>query len=348
MWQRIQTIFYVSMITLLVWLYAEAENLKERSVKQEIEFVSPPGRDVLIDPIRTRVDVTIKGPMSILDTLPGVFKVRVSDDLIDSDPKQIVNLAERIGALPEIANVGLTVIDVKPRSVEVRVERMESRTLLIDAVAEGDFQFDSKPLVEPAQATVTLPVSRLALIDETTRLRAQLDPEDLRKRETNQLQIIENVPLVLPESLRGQNSRIDPPAATVSLTIVARSKALTLPSIPIRLVAPPSVVADYQEVVLENNNDQFLRNINLSGPNRVIDDILRNDIKVWAALMLTSEDLARAVSSGDWTTGSLTIMVPHNVTVLNPPPQIKYRVLPNRFEPASRAPPPAEPAVPLP
>src|SRR5688500_11942303 len=50
MWQTIKTLVLVTVVTCLVWLYAEGENVKPRAIDADVRLVAPAGQPLLVTP----------------------------------------------------------------------------------------------------------------------------------------------------------------------------------------------------------------------------------------------------------------------------------------------------------
>jgi len=330
MWQKVQTYVFVTLIAVLIWLYAEGLTLKTWEITPDIEFVPPPGQKLLISPARHRIQATIKGPTAQLDEIKklqeaGPIKLELLDDPTNAEPYEQVNLAQELARQPAIARLGVTITDIKPARVRVRVERYVTRTLAIEIGTNSDFEFKGDPTVDPAEATVEVPMSLAGGIDDDTKVIALLDDAVLTRLEMDKQHIEENVPLILPPPLGGEHIIITPQAASVTLTITQKTSTTAPQSVPVLLVAPIAELAKY-EVLLENQDDQMLRGVVLSGPNDVIDGISARQIKVWAELRLSADDLAQAAGK-DSNSAPVHMSMPAGITVVEPPQPIKYKVV---------------------
>ena len=60
-WGKIQTYFIVTIISSLIWLYAESENVKQqRPLEFNVHFVAPPGQLLAIDEPIKSVSLTVR------------------------------------------------------------------------------------------------------------------------------------------------------------------------------------------------------------------------------------------------------------------------------------------------
>ncbi|MCC6579275.1 MAG: hypothetical protein IT440_02455 [Phycisphaeraceae bacterium] len=319
----------VTIVALLIWLYAEGENVKDYAMSLEVQFVPTAGRELSIKPNRLSEPVTAvfrcnssqqNQLRSLLESGP------VNIELYDSpDPRQEIYLRERLTALPLITNMGIGVIDVSPAKVPVTVERIESRKLPITVRAAGQ-NLITDITIEPAEASIRLPASQLVNIAESATVEARLLPDQLEGLELNQQHVISNVPLAPPDTVRGSDITVSPATARVSFIIRTLTKDLTLPSVAVRIVAPIAKLANY-EVSLVSPDDQLLRDVHLKGPNEVIDKIESHEIKIWADLKLEADDLDKNAGKESMSVVP-EINRPASVTVVVPPAPIKLKITP--------------------
>lgn len=332
MWQKLQTYLFVSIITVLVWLYAEGENLTEEKLYPDIEFVAPAGRQLLIVPRQPSepVLVTVRGPTTQLARLnreesEQPLAIELLDDPSTDNPNREVDLLDALSRHPRYADLGIEIAEVTPRRVTVRVERYVPRDLPVEAPPPGDFQFNETPIVEPAQATVRMPASDWANIPADVRVIAELNADDLAQREVNKQHVLVNVPLVLPQARGLDRVTIAPTAATVTLTVTQKTKKSEPQSIPIKLLVPIGELARY-DVQLVDQADPWLSRIVFSGPNETIDRINKKEVKVWAELRLDSDDLGTAADK-ESASAPVHLTVPPGVNAVEHPQPIKFRVV---------------------
>lgn len=333
MWQKLQTYIFVTVITALIWLYAESENLREDTVYADIEFVAPAGRQLLIDPRQPQgaVLVTVRGPTTQMARLTreegeDPIQLELVDDPTAETPMREVDLFEELKKHPRYLSLGIQVTEVVPRRVNVRVERYATRELPVEAPAPGEFQFTETPIVDPAQATIRMPASLMSAIPDDARIVAKLEPKDLAQRQVNIQHVIVNVPLLLPGAQGIDRSAISPTAATVTLTISQKTKQTAPMSLPIKINVSISELQRY-DVQLVDQSDPWIRNVVLSGPNELIDQIndANKTIKVWAELRLDTDDLDKAAGK-ESASANVYLNVPPGILPAEPPAAIKYRV----------------------
>lgn len=335
LWQRIQSYVIVTIISVLIWLYAESENVKQQKpLSFNIRFVAPPGQHLAIGPaVVPQVTVTVRcatGQYAQLRTMQSQPIELVVEELPDNT-QQLIDLHSRLEDSP-IGALGVSFVDIQPSTVVLHVERLveQAMTISTDHVVPQDMQLNGLPVIQPAKASVRLLASMVQDRKiEHRELQAVLDPEVVARLEENvQHELV--VPVKLPQDLVKRFDKrsipeptIDPPSAIVTLTIRKQIDSYAASSVPILVVAPWMELGRFS-IRLENNDRPFLdEQIELAGPSDVIEKIRNGQDKVWAELRLTVEDLETGITSKQ-----LHINVPQGVDLESANPVIQFVITP--------------------
>jgi hypothetical protein len=320
MWPSFRDFLVVTVVAMLVWLYAEGENVKEVALDMEIRFEPAASQPLSIKPRRLdhRVEATFRCNSVQRDQLKNVISrgpvvLELSRDAATpGDPRQEVDLRQKLAEHPLIQELGVGVVEVRPAKVVVTIERMETIRLPVAVVSPGDLLLENVT-VDPQEVEIRLPASLAAGLGEAPRVETRLVAADLSKLPLNQPVTLNNVPLQPPLALRGNTADVEMArsTATVTLTIRKLAQTITLSSIPVRIVAPVAELPNYA-VSLVDEQDQFVRNIKLTGPSTVMARIEAKELKVWADLKLEGDTLAKGASE------ETTIIVPH----ITAPPEV--------------------------
>ncbi len=320
----------VSLVAMLVWLYAESENVKPHDLEVQVRFVAAAGRNLLIHADKPTLSVKLKvrcntAQLSQLEQLiaKGPFPIPLTQDPAAPDDQQQILLKQRLASLPLIANLGVTVTEARPPQIAVTVRRLEQMKLNINATADGDTQLQDV-VIEPAEALIHLPSDQLASLSQSDLLIAHLSAAVLEPLELNQTHTIENVPLLAPLSVRSDDARIDPVTATVTFTITKQTREAVISSVAVRMVMPAAAAQQY-DVTLLNEQDQLLRGLKIVGPHDLVDQITQRQIKIWADLRLDADELAKGVGKESISVVP-HIQKPDKVKIVEPPQPIKLRI----------------------
>ena len=327
MWQKIQTYVFVTIITVLIWLYAEGSTLQKRSLQRQIQFVAPTGLELFIDPRRPQetVELTVRGPVGQLDELERRLgerriEIEVAVDSDSDDPQQKVNLHGHLSAYLAGAAPGVALIDLTPTELSIRAERYATRKLPILPVADGDVQVEYTG-IDPAEAEVKMPASLLSRLDDDAKVEALMTEAEIAQSEMDKER---TAPVRLKAPLAEENGvTVDPQTANVTFKITQTTESYTVPHIPLRFSKPASAEGQYEVYLVGGEEKEAVRVIEVTGPTEIIDQIKDEVLTVKAVLDLNLVDLGEAVDAE--MTCSVTFYPPEGVTVVTPPPARKYR-----------------------
>lgn len=297
---QIQEYITVTLVALLVWLYAEGENIKTYEMDIPIQFVAATGQNLLIKPSRLEdyPKVTLQCSSSQYVQLEKLLEgtpipIPLNEDPNAPDGNQQLLLKQLLTSLPIFSKLSVNITEVKPAQITVNVKKMVTVDLKIAEVVEGDSMLQDV-VIEPATATLHLPKDMLSNLTDSDTILARLNKQVLDRLTLNQSHTIEAVQLIAPAAARTEDVRIEPPSAKVTFTLTRQAKTATISSVAVRLVLPAASVSHY-DVSLVNDEDKLIRSVKLTGPNDLIDQIEKREIKIWADLKLEADDLAKGV-----------------------------------------------------
>jgi len=301
--ERIKTITLVSVITLLVWVFAEAESLQRRDVRFTLQFVSEADSERAIqaeDSFRGSITVGFSGSASAFVpaeelSRTGPLTLAIGSSGIPATPGEyVVSLRDALRADPALRKLGLTVDRVEPATVRVRVEAMEVRTARV-VVDVGESELEGVPEVRPATVKVYLPAEAAGAAGSTLEVFATLRPEDLSRLLAGRRETVPQVRLELPAALKNKRAaRIEPPTAQVTLAIRKRQSSIELTGVPIQVRMAPGELSRWDVTIPEQ--DRFIPKVTVSGPADYIDQVKRGEIKIAATVNLSFEDLEKGVT----------------------------------------------------
>ncbi len=319
--ERLETALVVTVISVLVWLYAEGENVQTYTNQRvQVEFIPPPGQDLAIEPARPiEVLLNLKasaGEMSRFDSILRARDGTIPIEIGEEQNGSVVVIREAFATTP-LGAMGLNITSTSPEYVTVGVEPMVTRQLRV-VPSSAPVQFAKPPTIEPAVVDVTLRES-LAQAAEGLTVTARLpdQPDAYASFEVNTPESLE-APLVLPEPLVDRRTRMEPRTAEVTFTIRKLTDSYRPDFITIRVVLDPLMMRDYDI----EPTDLVLREITLTGPSDAIERIRRGEERVEALLRPTNEQLERGVEALQ-----PSISAPPGVTPANPPPPVGVRIV---------------------
>lgn len=299
-----RTVGLVALITLLVWLMAEAESLRTARLRTEIQFRAKPesGRLVRLEPgqdFKGSAIVSVEGPTADVDSLAarirGVLELEPGMEGVPAEPgRQTVNLAEALRAHPAFRDSQVTIAAVEPASATVVVDTIVTRDIPLKVEVPEGTLLDGPPVADRATVSVRLPetVARTAGELQAT---ARLTPELIQTlREGWRVELL--APVSLPPAIHAEALRITPQQVRVSLILRSRSATTVIPGIPVHVKLPPTETGEW--VVELAPESRLLTDVSVTGPADLIEQVRTERIRPVAFITLSSDDLERAAASG--------------------------------------------------
>lgn len=293
--ERLWTYLLVTVVAVLIWLWAAAETRDQGSASFTVQFAPAAPSDQIVTPREKKFAVELEGarlalqrartlanaPIVLtvgneLPTLPGVYHTDVIDVL------------ERNDGLLE---TGVRVLSADPPYVDLEIDDLVPITAAVVPMLTG-LETDERD-VDPPQVTVHLPSRLRELVDEDLTVEAHLLQASLEQLEPGRTY---NLPatLTLPQSLRTvRSATIDPPTATVSFKVKSHIKAITLPTVRVQIAGPPE---DQKEYLVEIE-DRSISDVTIKGEGTLIQQIERGQVTVVAILHLTTLEKERRIES---------------------------------------------------
>ncbi len=324
-WEKIETYIMVTAITMLVWLYAEAETVKLQPMSMEVAF-STPSTHFIVDPAppMERISVNFRCTSGQLENIQqlkdrGPLKIELEPESRDRQTIA-VDLRTRLSSLHDIERYAVTVESTTPDKIAVEVEGLVTKDQMPIRIDAGNVTLPEEPKAEPPVVTVIMPASIAAALPTDTLLMARLDEKQLNALEPGPHEF--PVPVVLPPVLHDKHVRVEPARVTVTFTITSRTSELTYRA-PLFILGPPADLAEYEVIPTE----RFV-SINLIGPPDTMEQIESGQLReqVYAELRVPREKLDDAAASGDETDHSATFRLPPGVRASPPQQLVTFKV----------------------
>ncbi|MBM4108318.1 MAG: hypothetical protein FJ255_05825 [Phycisphaerae bacterium] len=306
--RNLGAIVITTIVALLVWIFAESESLRSREFATDVTFVVDAQSDRLVAVGANtgwtgRVGITLTGPAGSLERVERRLRegVRLAPGMAGV-PLEVgtraVMLRDAIRGLPIVRETGVTVSRVDPAEVLAEVDqvRQAEARVVVDA---GDAELDGAPDVTPPTAQLRGPgraLDRLGAREPTVSLR--LEPAALRNLVPGRRETLTRVPLRPPPELDGVvGVRVEPSTADVQLTLRSRTAQVELPAVPVGVWLAGSEMARFEVVI--KPEDQFIRNVRVSGPSDLIAQVRSGELRISATVVLGFEELERGITSKD-------------------------------------------------
>lgn len=344
---KIKTFAVVTLVTVLIWMYAESES---RRVVDLLATIHLPrevagGRIAWAPDAGEHFEISLQldGTTAAIDELRQLvtregLDLSQCDNFPSAAGDYIANLRSYLRTHPALRRRGVDVVTTNPESITIEIDEAERRTMQIVLPELPGVQIES-PRFDPPSATIVLP-SQFADRLAGTRLVADILPSQVAAPPGS------NVTIPGAElQLQGDNLppiySIEPPAATVSLVIRAQTRSHVVPTVPVHLRAPPSVL---QEWDIQFDGPAFLTEVEITGPVSEIEPYTLDPSDprfkpLFAYVTVLPDDADRALTEkqaqfSDFPLGQIQIKVA-NSTI-----RLKYTRRPAPPPPSDNAPPP--------
>lgn len=334
MLERFKTILTVTIVTVTVWLFAEAESLSSYSSVSRIQFVAGEGTNRIVrvaEGFGASVTVDVEGSRAALEKAREILTSGVRLELGKpgvplQDGTHSVNLLEAIQAYQPLTQAGVQVVSVTPQNITIRVLELETRQVPVDPQLPG-VQVVGSVKVTPETAPIRLPRSEWLSMTQPLRLVARL-PED-QTRELPASGVARREVRVTPPAT---TSGVEPfpngvPTVELEFTVKNRNAIANISAAPVQVILPPIESGKWKVEI--DPQDQFLA-LEVSGPSEVIERLQAAGSPVIAIVALSSDELEKGVESKEVAFGQLRAGVlaalPDSVRVTAPKTSVRLKV----------------------
>lgn len=294
----IVTFVVVTVISVLVWVYAESRTIRVSSVDVNVMIVPKGDPNFQVTPDAAQhVRLTLKASGSGAAVVeqralkgPVIIQLAGPDRELNSTTQQIVPLRDDIELALSLNDLGVTLLDIQPKSLDVTLTPIDSVRRPVKFLDPYNLA-ESGVLLRPNEVEVRAP-------SPAKRLLASCEPEV--KLTPDQIQNVEpgkaveiDLPVDVPGSWGGRGFQIRPASIRATVVITRRVETLTIQSIPIVIQLRPEDAGRYR-VTMESGNNSF-KAVRLTGPVELIERVRRTPESLTAVVRLTPELLSQAV-----------------------------------------------------
>lgn len=320
--EKLETAVIVTLVTVLIWLWAEGQNVQLYANQTvQVQFVPQPGQEANMavlprEPREVELSFTTsaeqyaqfqrlitEGPIQIPVSpgQPGTVQTFVTQNLLQE------HLLNRLGIAVQQADPSTLTADARAlQTVSVPVQVETPPGVFVD-IRE----------VQPSQVEVRLPRELAAMaVDEPVRV--SLQQRDLAGLPGEPRRV--TAPVTLPPQLRSPMSESLTREVTVEYVVRRQTDTTTLQSVPIYIQALPLLLRRYR--VLLPADQQFVRDVVLTGPSDVIEQIRDGEVDVRAVLSPTREEIEQGVRSLP-----VAMSLPPGVELQSPLPVVNFEVV---------------------
>ena len=300
----VRTAIVVTLVSVLIWIVAEGESLAHERIEVTVRLVDDPGGTIMIQPLRRSnwnglVTIELEGSTAqvanLRELLRDPIQLKPGDPGISPEPGQhIIDFAQTLRQSPLFVGKGVSILSVEPERIAVQVDQVQWHDFDV-RVDVPDLASASSPVAQPKQVRVLVPSQLAGAVADVTSLTARLSPMQIQGLEVGQRNTISDVPVELPAALRGHPFvRMEPATVSVIVTIESREDSIKLETVPVLIRRPAFQSQNW--VVTIDPADQLLQGVTVTGPDDLIERIRSGDLKVFATVTLTPDDLDARIS----------------------------------------------------
>ena len=281
--EKIETYFIVTVIAVLVWLYAEGANVKQVTRQPiQVRFVAPPGQEdqyVVFPSEPIRASVSFQGSSSQIQRFQQMatepFDVVVEPD--EADTTERVVLLESKLEQAEFGDLGVSLSEADPTSHTVTIKRLVRVPMEVRVeTAGGRFSDNPPPTATPDTVFATVPAD---VADDIRGIKAvaRLDLVAPENPTPDIEQVQRDVPLEFPAAVRLDDPRVKVDRRQVQVNYSARKldESHVIERVPLFVNVPVSVQQRY--VIRPVPDQNFLTDVEVRGPAEVIARIRADD-----------------------------------------------------------------------
>jgi hypothetical protein len=301
--EKVETWIVVTVIAVLVWLYAEATVLKSESRQVQVLFDEPTGNYVVEPAAVQNIRVTFRASSGQIQQMIAATSrpliIELEPTAGEDRSERFVNLQAELlqGALGEL---GITDLQTEPEIRSVVLRRLESIALPIQVDPAAMDRVGGIAAAVPDRVTVTAPADVIQQIRDQPVL-AMLSEAGLDNAEPGREAVANNIVLQFPVQLdvTAPGHSVEFRTVQVNYTPASNTATTRRERVPLFINLPVDQQAGF--VVQPTDGRLFLRDVTLVGPADVIAAISSDDPRysLWAELMLT--DLDRIARSANQT-----------------------------------------------
>lgn len=289
---NLKTLLGVVPLTILVWIYAEQQQLvtDKATVRIAITSADPAHRFVtLLSPSDGTLELTLQGAPSGIDRVKSELEEQMmSQPLSVEVGGEVPEGQQLLPALDEIASnrtfysKGVTVLSCSPEMLSIRVDPVEDRVVSVQAPPDTPGLI--KAVFQPAQVTMR---GSSRLLDDLQRRGQLVAVADLTDEPV--LKQPGEHPNVLIHLLPQENITFEPSSVTADLTVGQAEQTLDVSPVPVKVLATKWLMDnykfDYKEVLAEP--------VTLIGPPEQIALVDPRSPKLIAVVELGNDDAGR-------------------------------------------------------
>lgn len=317
MWNTFKTVLLVTLVTALIWVFAESETLQAEELSTELELVASPvanralalaGADHfdengLVATTERRITIFFEGSATAVDrvrTSIGREPLSITPDLPafkDRSGEFEVPLRELLRTHPRLAGSGVTVQKVEPETIRVVLDDLVTRRMRVEAIL-GEGQFDGLPDIRPAEVDVVINKAAADSLGADMKATALINADTAMHVLPGRKETLNALRVQIPETpIRPIFLQARPPVVDITFGVRARSREIKLANVPVAIRITPAEINRW--IIEVPEQDRFLADVTISGPADLVRQLEERTTPIVAEVPLSFEELERSITQKD-------------------------------------------------
>ena len=327
--RRIEDYTIVTLITLLIWFYAESRTLDQYSLSPERPLrvqVKPLGEDMVVvsQSIERVSSLEFSGSRYAIGKLRAALAGGLTLDVELEPGTQSISLPRLVNKQFSQMNVNLTRIE--PDTMDVTVARLVRRDAeLVFRPDEVKLQ-DGDSDIDPPTAQIELPEDKLPEVAVDGRVVLQVRANrDLKTLPANVKQAVPGR-VELPPALQGNpHVKVVPTETMLSFIIEKKEASHVLSAVPVFVSAQPAELRNFD--IQLHEEDRLLKDVKVTGPADLVEQVESGAIALEARVRLTRDELLEAAKKGEATYQVKFVDLPPSLIVESPKTLVRATVV---------------------
>lgn len=303
--ERAKAFILVTILTALIWVFAESESVRVETVYVDLVAASGPAAVRVIRspegrPFTLGVEIEVRGSTvklsALRQSLPKTVEIEPGAEGVPTQPgPHALDLRTVLRSHPAFREQGVNLEKVQPSTASVLIDEMVTRECkVVVAAPEGALEGPAEP--SPATVKIRLPSTIANALPASPEAVARITADMLSTLTEGRRASISNVALTLPEGLPvGGGSafvRMEPAQVDIALTVRSKTASIVIPSVPVQLRISPVEYAAWDITVAAD--DRVLKNVTVTGPADLVGRIERGELKIVATVAVAFDEFERA------------------------------------------------------
>ena len=347
-WDHFQTLFWVALVTVMIWIYADMEFTDTAKINLKLKFtVGAKTEYRLLSSETASVEVEISGAKSALDdfrkTLAskgGTLELDVTRFGAINDSIPTREIVEQAG---ELHDLGISVKSATPQSLPVVLETLEKVDHVLVSLSTIRGSLDTAP--KPVEISILVPASekeKIIKLRDSNKLELKTALVDLSKFSEEQMAKV-SAEVMRTIQVGDKSVQIVPQPAVVDFKIDIKWKFATKEiKVPIEILTPaswasaePASTWQKYKLVRPSGDLGWSRTIKISGPKKQVANKAALSKKVRAFVVLTDDDKKKLSSWSERTVEIIFTDKEAGLKLVGVPPKVKLRLEERSASPVS-------------